>query len=237
MNQKGFANIILVVVIVVLVGVVGYFAFVKKSEPVVQQPTPTPTQTKTPASPTPTPTSQATNLKTYTNTQYGFELKYPNDWPAPQELKNPGLGIRYEYAFSFMNEFNPPLGKRNKGFAIEVYKIPPEALKDGKVEGNELAMIVDQLAGKPSSTYPNCSGFKDVFIGQNNYSAIETYIRSDNSCYRETYFFSIQKGNYIYNIVPQPEGGNDYAGYDGKIKTEESLPEFSKILTSFKFTK
>ncbi|MDO8728899.1 MAG: hypothetical protein Q7K26_03285 [bacterium] len=53
-NQKGFANIILVVVIVVLAGVVGYFAFVKKSEPIAQQPTPTPTQTNTPA-PTPTP--------------------------------------------------------------------------------------------------------------------------------------------------------------------------------------
>src|SRR3989344_20512 len=31
MNQKGFANIILVVVIVILVGVVGYFALVRKS--------------------------------------------------------------------------------------------------------------------------------------------------------------------------------------------------------------
>ncbi|MBI5872617.1 MAG: hypothetical protein HZB36_00520 [Candidatus Omnitrophica bacterium] len=31
MNQKGFANIILVVVIVLLVGTVGYFVFVKKS--------------------------------------------------------------------------------------------------------------------------------------------------------------------------------------------------------------
>lgn len=57
-QQKGFANIILIVVIVALVGVVGYFAFVKKSEPIAQQPTPTPTQTtistKTPP-PTPTP--------------------------------------------------------------------------------------------------------------------------------------------------------------------------------------
>ena len=58
MNQKGFANIILVVVIVILVGVVGYFVFVKKSEPIAQQLTPTPTKittpTKTPVSPTPT---------------------------------------------------------------------------------------------------------------------------------------------------------------------------------------
>jgi flagellar basal body-associated protein FliL len=77
-NQKGFANIILVIVIVVLVGTIGYFAFVKKSEPVAQQPTPTPatTQTKTPA-PTPTSKDETSSWKTYTNTEYGFELKYP----------------------------------------------------------------------------------------------------------------------------------------------------------------
>ncbi|MEK6808525.1 MAG: hypothetical protein AABY14_02460, partial [Nanoarchaeota archaeon] len=41
-NQRGFANIILVIgIVVILVGVVGYFAFVKKSEPVGQQ-SPTP---------------------------------------------------------------------------------------------------------------------------------------------------------------------------------------------------
>lgn len=47
-NQKGFANIILVAVIVVLVGAVGYFVFVKKSIPTIQQ-------TQTPTSQTPTP--------------------------------------------------------------------------------------------------------------------------------------------------------------------------------------
>jgi hypothetical protein len=47
-NQKGFANIILVAVIVVLVGAVGYFVFVKKSIPAIQQ-------TQTPTSQTPTP--------------------------------------------------------------------------------------------------------------------------------------------------------------------------------------
>ena len=93
MNQKGFANIILVIVILALLGAVGYFVFVKKSEPITQQPTPTPTQTKTPVSPTPAPTA---NWKTYTNSQYGFEFKYPatfvlgqnpliNDWSKPIE--------------------------------------------------------------------------------------------------------------------------------------------------------
>lgn len=70
-NQKGFVNIILVVVIIVLVGAVGYFAFVKKSEPVTQQtpkttnpaltpsPTSTPTQTPTPTSTKPSPTQKS----------------------------------------------------------------------------------------------------------------------------------------------------------------------------------
>ena len=66
MNQKGFANIILIVVIVILVGAVGYFAFVKKPEPIAKQPTPTSTQTttptKTPVSPTPTPTPTQTKI-------------------------------------------------------------------------------------------------------------------------------------------------------------------------------
>ena len=64
MNQKGFANIILIVVVVVLVGVVGYFAFVKKSEPVAQKPSPTPTQVSNTAKPnssqTPAPTPVTT---------------------------------------------------------------------------------------------------------------------------------------------------------------------------------
>lgn len=52
-NQKGFASIVLIVVIVAIVGVGGYFVLSKKSEPVAQQPTPTPTQTNTPIPPTP----------------------------------------------------------------------------------------------------------------------------------------------------------------------------------------
>lgn len=40
-NQKGFANVVLIVVIVAIVAVGGYFVFSKKSGPVTQEPTPT----------------------------------------------------------------------------------------------------------------------------------------------------------------------------------------------------
>lgn len=82
-NQKGFANIILIAVIVILVGAVGYFAFVKKPKPVAQQPIPTSTQTNTSVSPTPTPTSKTIDLKTYTNSNPTFSFKYPSSWNQP----------------------------------------------------------------------------------------------------------------------------------------------------------
>jgi hypothetical protein len=87
MNQRGFANVILVVVIVIFVSVVGYFALVKKSEPVAQQQsTPTSSQmttsTKTPVSPTPIAKDETAVWNTFTDTRYGFEFQYPATWEA-----------------------------------------------------------------------------------------------------------------------------------------------------------
>lgn len=67
-NQKDFANIILVLIIVILVGAAGYFAFVKKSGPIVQQPTPTPTQINASLSSTPTPNNSISQLNVETPT-------------------------------------------------------------------------------------------------------------------------------------------------------------------------
>lgn len=64
MDQKGFANIILVVVIIaILVSAVGYFVFVKKSTPSTSQQT----------------SSNISNYKTYTNGKYHFVLQIPKN--------------------------------------------------------------------------------------------------------------------------------------------------------------
>src|SRR3989344_4209903 len=75
MNQKGFTKIILVVIIVILLGIVGYFAFVKKSEPTAQQPTSL-TQTQNLQS---SPPSAPAAIE-YRNNQYGFKFALPTSW-------------------------------------------------------------------------------------------------------------------------------------------------------------
>jgi len=62
-HQKGFANVILVAVIVVLLGAVGYFVFVKK-------PWPTPTST-------PIPDGETTDWRIYRADKYGVSFSYP----------------------------------------------------------------------------------------------------------------------------------------------------------------
>ena len=59
MNQKDFTNIILVVVIVILLGVVGYFTLIRKQEPITQQTTTPPETTQTPTPQTPTSKSSS----------------------------------------------------------------------------------------------------------------------------------------------------------------------------------
>ncbi|OGZ43659.1 MAG: hypothetical protein A3C80_04560 [Candidatus Ryanbacteria bacterium RIFCSPHIGHO2_02_FULL_45_43] len=96
MNQRGFANMVLVVVIVILVGAVGYFMFVKKFEPGSQQPTPTPTQTNTAVSPTPTPQSETAQWKIFTNTEYKYRINYPPDWELGQiTVKQSPAAVRF----------------------------------------------------------------------------------------------------------------------------------------------
>lgn len=84
MNQRGFVNIALIILVVVLVGAGSYFVFVKKP---ADQPTPPeqtqarnntqPTQPPANNQPSPTPKDETANWKTYRNENLGFEFKYP----------------------------------------------------------------------------------------------------------------------------------------------------------------
>ena len=120
-NQKGFANIILIFVIIAAVAVGGYFVLVKKSEPIAQQPTPSLSPTLTPSkttTPSPTPSSVIkSGWETYTNSNYNFSIQYPCDTkcqsspPAPyknayvvDEIYLPTITTANVLLFTFTDE-------------------------------------------------------------------------------------------------------------------------------------
>lgn len=76
-NQKGFANIIFIIVVVAITSVGGYFVFVKKPEPVAQQSAPTITQNTTS---TTTQKNETAKWEVYRSEKYGIEFRHPAGW-------------------------------------------------------------------------------------------------------------------------------------------------------------
>lgn len=70
MNQKGFANIAIVVLIIVVGAVVGYFYWTQKTATPVEQAQKTNVL----------PSQQTTDWKTYRSERYGYVIQYPKDW-------------------------------------------------------------------------------------------------------------------------------------------------------------
>lgn len=116
MNQKGFANIALIVLVVVLASTAGYFVLRKPAAP---PPEPLSSQAILPANQTPPatnnvitpkinlPSDSTVNWKTYHNTQYGFSFKYPPSATLSTPTGNAEVishtAIEFEQASSFYN--------------------------------------------------------------------------------------------------------------------------------------
>ncbi len=145
-NQKGFANIVLVIVIVVvLVGAVGYFAFVKKLEPITQQsPTPTSTQTQKPVPPTPTP-DKTVNWKAYTDSNLKYSFQYP---PASCELQRELRDT--SFALCYLPKGSDGGAKHNNGYVITL----------GFISQSQLNVMGITYCGAYPNDSSRCESFK-----------------------------------------------------------------------------
>ena len=121
-NQKGFINIVLIVLIVMLAGTVGYLAFNQKSSVPSPAPSPTPGSTSTPistptSSPTPAPGPKNDTVSVSLGQQFtlkknrvakiadtGLEVEiaafYNSPCPAGVQCFWSGIGIGFEYHFN-----------------------------------------------------------------------------------------------------------------------------------------
>ncbi len=169
MNQQGFINIIFVVVVAVLVAVAGYFAFVKKSEPVTERETLTHTQTTTP-----------------TETAIRNSNSVPTQTSAPKLAKNItfqkiGRGCNNFFVYKISEISNDiPLGIAVSAQRAELGLSTKEKTFDvGKTSGLSVMIYMGEsrfgtVAGAFSgycANFPINSGFKTL-VGQGGTATI-----------------------------------------------------------------
>lgn len=110
MKQKGWAPIVIVVLIAILA--VGGYLIYKLPRTSVTPPTPQTTPVPSPTlnpSPAPTGIDETTTWKTYTNKKLGVEFKYPSDWYL-LELPDADLSVFLNDSPMKATQTDAPLG-------------------------------------------------------------------------------------------------------------------------------
>jgi hypothetical protein len=210
MNQKSFASIVLITVIIVLVGIVGYITLIKKPanlpnkqvQPYLpstqQQVIPPATNNISPQ----TPPSETANWKTYTSSQLGLSLKYP---PYLNLQVHP---VYYPGYKETNEEINITLPQKND------YDIPylSVSLGDGSKNVAEIRDRYLRLEAEPNAT----DKYKEQEIAISDKTAYSFY--SDRTTGRTIFIFH---NNRLYVL-----GAHKY-----------DLKEVKLMLSTLKFTK
>ncbi|MDD5489511.1 MAG: hypothetical protein PHP25_02435 [Candidatus Moranbacteria bacterium] len=163
------------------------------------------------------------NWKIFESVKYGFSIKYPNGWQEPVETSAPS-GSNYLSRIEFKNSSGTK-GKEN--FDIYVYSA-------AKFPG---PLGTDNLKKKNENVDPKecASHFDDITLGQEGYSAKEVNIKADDPCWEETFFYSLTKNGYTFNLVPSFGSSYDIKNFDEKIDLVKIFPAFYDISSTFNF--
>ena len=180
-SQKGFANIALVVVIVAIIAVGGYFVFVKKFEPVIQQPLPIETQ----------------GWKTYQSPIHKFSFRYPQSQDY-EISEDGGMDFTPGKFGSSLNKKSLPGGSI---FTVDVFYTPEwttlgndygdvDALKKGFKAGgvDEVAKLSREVNLQKEKNIPNKQvGEMTTFLFYNGTGYGFTVTGSLNWCFNVNY--------------------------------------------------
>lgn len=212
LNQKGISKLALVVIIFLLIGAIAYLLFGQKSEPVVIQSKPTPTvspKASPSSAPTPTPTPDVTlSWKKYTNTDGGYEFKYPIAWNVVFH-PNTEKGVL----------FGPGAALSDSNGSVEPVGIlePGQSLKDFVEKFNQ-----DMESGATSEK-------ETVINGQN---AIVSILPKAGEGNMEIKIVSFENNKEVFNISLLYHA--DFAKHPAD---KAMLDTFNKLLSTFKFIK
>lgn len=162
--------------------------------------------------------------KDYQTNWYGFSMKYPQNWKRPVP-KSIGGNSNAEYKYEFRNSEDTP--GIYSGFDVIIYNT-------SKID--ELSKTDEFPKLKDSNNDPKCETIGEHLIETGDYAAEEIYIPSTNDCYESAMFFSVTKGNYIYNIVPALKTDAQISG-DPMKEASDSIPEIFAAISTFENVK
>jgi hypothetical protein len=206
MNQKGYVNIILIVLVVILAGVVGYLTLIKKptspASPNQTPPTNTPTQQTPPiTSPKPTPTVNWESLIPTIRTVVGptflgmrveesgsLSILQKNDITGdsvPEALVNLGSGGAYTSYLTLMRVEN------DKPVAAQFKQ------KDGKVSPLMFLAGASVMNGESVAMLPDKNA---IYAGHWSRVVSGTSFGSLTNCSVEAYQWNSQTRNFDFNL-------------------------------------
>ncbi len=213
MNQKGFAPILIVILVALIAGAGGLLVYQKSKpattpEPITQQPSPSPIPD---ASPVPTGVDETTNpdliganWKTYTNMEFGYSLKYPSTWTYKVSSKGSGQII--------LLPGDKELPPSEPSFVVVTVM---NSIKQPLIQGDARNVLINKkyikIAGAVDGEQGEFNGFIQTAVSHNNNSY---YINLDKMEYRGIYdqilstfkftdqSYSCPKSEFI-NCMPQ----------------------------------
>lgn len=152
---------------------------------------------------------------------FGFSIKYPSTWTKKPSEDGAKLNKKYEYKYIYRNDE----AEIFLGYDVKVYS----KKKAGSFLETDEILDVTKL-----ENISNCQVGNDILLGKANYNAKEVYVGQENNCFEETFFYSLEKGDYVYNIVPVLA---ENFQSDRKFRNEliENMPEFFTAAHTFQF--
>ena len=166
------------------------------------------------------------NWSAYENKDYNFFLKYPANWQAPREIA-PSPDSKYLLKIAF-DEKGLVSEKNQKGFDVFIYdlkKTPDPKMADNlKMKGT-------------SAQLGDCPLFDSITLGKKEYPAEEIFVKANDRCYEETFFYSLVQDGYAYNIFPREGKNADIFPGDAKRTLIKIFPEFYDIVSTLDLEK
>lgn len=167
-------------------------------------------------------TTNIDNWKSYQSRWYGFELKYPETWAIPVGQvtdQNSKWEYRYQFRKKDFSESSP-----FRGFDLVVYNL-------SKIKELSNTEEFPSIKNENLKAEGKCSNIQGHIIETGDYPAEEIYVGPNDDCYNSTLFFTLIKGNYIYNLVPVFKEGSMTSG-DLNVEMIDNFPEFFSVAST-----